>query len=401
VKATDGNQPVTLKDAAIAYARAGHAVFPLRPGTKEPYGGTHGNLDATTDVEKIRRHWDKRPDSNIGLRPAPDQYANDVDTAESHRSGLDGYATLAELIKTVGPLPPDAPITETASGGLHIWLSYDGGELAGILGPGIQIKGHGGYLVVPPSIIGGKPYRWRVPLNGSPPRADKWTDAARPTKPAPRQPKRPAGNTFDGDSIIAAYNAEHSWTDVLTGWTCADTNPDADGAVWLHPTHTSKCSATISGGRLYVYTPNTPFDQTTAGDPHGYDRFDAYALLNHNGNASAAAKALRKLKNGNTSRVAGDYDYSSGATDLADNKPGENTYTDSGNAVELVGVCTDRKEYVPKTAKWVRWDSVTWHKESDDGATEYEARKLADEFPIPSIPQALIDAVDAANEAAE
>ena len=45
------------------------------------------------------------------------------------------------------------------------------------------------------------------------------------------------------------------------------------------PTHTSACSATIKNGCLFVYTPNTPFDVTEPGDPHGYTKFRAYAVL--------------------------------------------------------------------------------------------------------------------------
>ena len=77
-------------------------------------------------------------------------------------------------------------------------------------------------------------------------------------------------------------------------WTCDDRNPDADGAHWLHPTATSSCSATVNDGCLFVYSPNTPFDVTTAGDPHGYTRFRAYAVLNHDGDMVAAARALKK-----------------------------------------------------------------------------------------------------------
>jgi hypothetical protein len=44
---------------------------------------------------------------------------------------------------------------------------------------------------------------------------------------------------------------------------------------------------------LFVYSSNTPFPQTFPGDTHGQTRFRAYAVLNHNGNMSAAARTLR------------------------------------------------------------------------------------------------------------
>lgn len=67
------------------------------------------------------------------------------------------------------------------------------------------------------------------------------------------------------------------------------------GDNWLHPNHTSDCSATVShDDRLYVYSTSTPFEPTGAGDPHGYSKFDAYAVLNHGGDEEAAKRALRR-----------------------------------------------------------------------------------------------------------
>lgn len=108
---------------------------------------------------------------------------------------------------------------------------------------------------------------------------------------------------YTGESVIHKFNDEHSWRDVVPeGWICRDPDPDAEGARWLHPTATSDCSATIRDGSLYVWTPNTPFEQSFPGAPRGYDKFDAYALLHHGGDKSAAARSLRGDQNpmGNT-----------------------------------------------------------------------------------------------------
>jgi hypothetical protein len=76
------------------------------------------------------------------------------------------------------------------------------------------------------------------------------------------------------------------------GWECLSPNPDGDGAKWLHPTATSACSATIRNNCLFVYSPNTPFAVTESRDPKGYTKFRAHAVLNHDGDMSAAARAL-------------------------------------------------------------------------------------------------------------
>lgn len=115
--------------------------------------------------------------------------------------------------------------------------------------------------------------------------------------PAPRNADVPATRlptAYSGESAADRYNAEHTWRDVLEphGWTSHSADPDADGAVWLHPTHTSDCSATVRHGCLFVHSTSTEFDVTYPGDPHGYTKFRAYSVLNFGGNMSAAAKTL-------------------------------------------------------------------------------------------------------------
>jgi hypothetical protein len=73
-----------------------------------------------------------------------------------------------------------------------------------------------------------------------------------------------------------------------------DLDPEEDCSRWLHPAATSSCSATIRHGCLFVYSTNTPFEATEPGSPKGYTKFRAYAVLNHQGDLSAAARALGK-----------------------------------------------------------------------------------------------------------
>lgn len=103
-----------------------------------------------------------------------------------------------------------------------------------------------------------------------------------------------AGNT--GDSIADGYSANTTWAEVLQphGWECLDVDPDADGARWRHPTATAPYSATIKFGKLFCFSPNTPFDVTESGNAHGYTKFRAYAVLGHGGDLSAAAHRLGK-----------------------------------------------------------------------------------------------------------
>lgn len=118
----------------------------------------------------------------------------------------------------------------------------------------------------------------------------------RPESPATnRTPNSSAHVHFDGPSLADEYSASTSWADILIphGWTCLDSDPDADGARWRHPAATAPYSATIRHACLFVYSTNTDFEVTAAGDKHGVTRFKAYAVLNHGGDMSAAYQHLK------------------------------------------------------------------------------------------------------------
>ena len=55
-----------LKEAALKYAEAGIAVFPLIEKDKKPLTA-NGFKDATTDREKIEEWWSVHPNANVGI----------------------------------------------------------------------------------------------------------------------------------------------------------------------------------------------------------------------------------------------------------------------------------------------------------------------------------------------
>ena len=138
--------------AALAYAAAGLAVFPVRPGGKAPLV-RNGHLDASTDRDTICRWWHRWNAANVAIRPPEGVVVLDVDP----RHG--GDQTLADLVDRHGPLPTTLTC-RTRSGGWHLWLSY-AGRARGKLGEGIDVKTNRGYLVVPPSVhSSGGSYEW-------------------------------------------------------------------------------------------------------------------------------------------------------------------------------------------------------------------------------------------------
>jgi hypothetical protein len=131
--------------AAIGFARRGIPVFPCTPGGKAPLT-PRGHLDASTAPDQIREWWTRWPDANIG---AP----------TGKRSGIlaldvDQPAGLVELEAEHGKLPATRTHS-TGSGGMHHLYQYPAGaeirNSASKLAPGIDVRGEGGYIIVPPS----------------------------------------------------------------------------------------------------------------------------------------------------------------------------------------------------------------------------------------------------------
>lgn len=148
----------SLGAAALYYGTLGWPVFPLVPGEKLPLlskrDGGNGVKDATTDGEQITAWWTQYPDANIGLATGrgADLYVVDIDDQQGE-----------DALLRYGPLPV-TPESHTGKG-RHLLFSYAGGRnTAGRLGPKIDTRGEGGYIVAPPSIHpnGGR-YRWVTP----------------------------------------------------------------------------------------------------------------------------------------------------------------------------------------------------------------------------------------------
>lgn len=150
----------TLAGAALWYGLRGLAVFPLQPGGKRPYQGSHGLKDASTDLDQIRAWWTARPTSNIGLATGLVVDVIDID-------GPAGVLSWSRLLLTqADDLDPLGTVSTPRPGGTHLYVPATGnGNRAGTF-PGIDYRGQGGYVVAPPSTNShGQPYYWRRPLS--------------------------------------------------------------------------------------------------------------------------------------------------------------------------------------------------------------------------------------------
>jgi hypothetical protein len=144
---------IELRVAALAYARHGWPVFPVRARAKTPLT-VHGLHDATTDPEQIRAWWTRWPDANIGVRTGDIFDVLDVDGDEGETEG-------ARLFGDEDVELPPGPAALTPSGYVHLYFAPTGLGNRARFRPGLDWRGHGGYVVVPPSVgANGYPYRW-------------------------------------------------------------------------------------------------------------------------------------------------------------------------------------------------------------------------------------------------
>ena len=166
-------------EAALAYAHRGWAVFPCHhpvpsgcscrspecaSAAKHPRT-RRGLHDATIHPEVIARWWSAWPQANVAIRTGAGRPAGargvvvlDVDPLHG------GDASLDRLVAAHGPLPATR-LVRTGNDGVHLYFAHPGETVpnsAGTrLGPGLDVRGDGGYVIAPPSVhASGVTYRW-------------------------------------------------------------------------------------------------------------------------------------------------------------------------------------------------------------------------------------------------
>jgi hypothetical protein len=155
---------------ALAAARHGWPVFPLRQGEKRPRV-TEWETVATTSRDRIWWWWRRHPDDNVAIATGPaglvvvdlDVARPDEQPPAEHpgaRGGLDVFRSLAA---EHGYVPGSTWTVETPSGGRHLYFRAPatGGpwrNTAGRLGWHVDTRASGGYVVAAGSVVDGRPY---------------------------------------------------------------------------------------------------------------------------------------------------------------------------------------------------------------------------------------------------
>lgn len=150
-------------EAAVALGSAGVPVFPVAVGGKQPLT-RHGFHDATTDLDQIRRWWSSTPGANIGM---PTGAASGLVVVDVDVHGpANGYVAL-DRADNAGLLAGWEALIQTPTAGLHAYYpATPGTEQRSwqAARAGIDFRGDGGYIIVPPSnrIIEGQRCSYRL-----------------------------------------------------------------------------------------------------------------------------------------------------------------------------------------------------------------------------------------------
>jgi putative DNA primase/helicase len=140
----DTNTNSTLDDISKLSAQ-GIPVFPCghnkRPLTPD------GFKNATTNIEQLTEWWIQVPDAFIGMPTGQitDVTVLDVDPDKG------GHLSLRVLEILHGAKLPKTYSVDTINGGTHYY--FKDAELkssASVLGLGLDIRGNGGYVIIPP-----------------------------------------------------------------------------------------------------------------------------------------------------------------------------------------------------------------------------------------------------------
>ncbi len=134
-------------DAALRYAERGWFVFPCKPD-KKPLTD-HGFQDATTDAATIVGWWRQWPQAQIGVDCGRSGLVVvDLDLGK----GKDGIASFSRLEEDYGPHWCGLIATTPRGGRHYVYRAPDQPITCSvdvIPGTGIDVRGKGGYIVVP------------------------------------------------------------------------------------------------------------------------------------------------------------------------------------------------------------------------------------------------------------
>lgn len=400
--------PNLMLAAALDYARRSLPVFPCKNRDKRPLAA-HWVEDATANPDAITWWWTIRwPNANIAIPCGPDFFVVDID-------GELGEQSLDALVEAHGLLPPTLTAL-TGGDGQHFVFSGAGdlGNSASKLGPGIDTRGTGGYIIAPPSTHpSGQRYEWLDPDAPIAPLPD-WIRAAltfEPAAPAPTParvapPSDSTGITayarkaLDGQAADVASTGEggrnHRLNQAAFRMGHLVAGGQIDEATVEHELTNAarRCGLTekeigptftsgLSDGKLEPEYPDPKFATKTRSAPSNEEPKRALSLVGDD----------QRKHQGQVDEPPPDEPPSPPRRDeepTDDDPEGEINETDLGNARRLIRRHGHELRYAAHMRAWLRWDGLRWAVDEDayvDRCTHATAQSIVAEIVTLSDPE--------------
>jgi putative DNA primase/helicase len=341
-----------LLEAAQARAHKGAYVLPLwwtdeagvcqcPKGPNCPSPGKHpliehGLHDASTNSSTIEGWWRRWPRANVGVR-----------TDEITRIDID-LPEVAEALAQDTALPNETEVVQTPRGGMHIAVissrPAQGGPLYLEDGRKLgDLKAAGGYVLIPPSRIGDRPYRSLNPDHGRVITVDEPREWLAEVLPAfgyalgdeargARQYAALAGTIHEGDGrhdAIVSY-AGRVWVEGMSGETLA---------ALLQAINERQCQPPLPDDELRAIVDHFVGRRERRSRPPTGEHYPA-----------VVSPGFDPPSNGQRS------------------PPGPFRFprTDSGNAEVFASLYGHRLRYDHRRNRWLLWDAHWWKQDVDE-----------------------------------
>lgn len=143
----------SLQSEALIYAQNNFKIFPLKVNSKSEQVLKSWKEEATNDINQVTKWWLTNTQYNIGLKTGSGLIVIDID-CKNGKNGL-------EQIKPFLADFPKTRIAKTCHGGYHFYYKVDR-EVRNYVNllDGVDVRGDGGYVLAPPSIVDDKSYTW-------------------------------------------------------------------------------------------------------------------------------------------------------------------------------------------------------------------------------------------------
>ena len=353
----------TNLNAALAYARQLRwAVFPLHAvdakgqctchrGSACDRAGKHprtrqGLKEATTDVKIIRRWWVEWPDANVGVATGTASGFDALDVDPRHG----GEESLEDLEAQHGVLP-DTVEQHTGGGGRHLLFAHqDGVRNKAGLAPGLDVRGDGGYIVVPPSRhASGQSYVWEASSRPEAVALAPWPSWLLPALQSGGNGQTPALEPL-ADAI-----PEGSRNETLFRQACKLRRQgfSPEGIAAALQVENQRCAPPL---------PETEIQQIAASTAR-YTPATRYSPAEGNG----------RIGEGPPPGGGNGHPPAAGGAPVVAGPPGY-ALTDMGNAQRLVALHGSHLRYCYDWGAWLTWDGRRWQKDHV-GAVEYQAKQ--------------------------